>query len=78
MCISCRQLKPKRDLIRIVKDKDGNLEIDKSYKLQTRGMYICKNIDCVSNLKKSNKLRKQFNMDKNIEFYAKLERNMEN
>ena len=42
MCIACRQMKDKRDLLRIVKDKEGNISVDLSGKKNVRGAYICK------------------------------------
>ena len=74
MCVCCRKLKPKRELIRIVKNDNGSFDIDTSYKLQTRGTYICKDIECVSNLMKSSKLKKQFRIDESLELYDKLEK----
>lgn len=77
MCISCRELKPKKELIRIVKNDNGDLQIDTSYKLQTRGTYICKDKECILKLKKSSKLKRQFNLDVSLEFYNNLEKIVE-
>ena len=42
-CIACKECKPKKDLIRIVKT-DLGFQLDKTGKLNGRGAYICKNI----------------------------------
>lgn len=48
MCTACRTMHPQNELIRIVRDNsDGKIKIDKDKKLFGRGMYICKNSDCV-------------------------------
>ena len=45
-CIGCHTVKDKRDLIRIVKDKEGNISIDRTGKANGRGAYLCDNIEC--------------------------------
>ena len=46
MCISCRQMKDKKSLVRIVKNKEGDIRIDLTGKQNGRGAYICKDNDC--------------------------------
>lgn len=46
MCIGCRQMIPKRELTRIVKLSDGNIEIDTTGKKSGRGAYICSKSAC--------------------------------
>ena len=77
MCVSCRRLKQKLDLIRIVKDEKSGFLIDETYKMQKRGLYVCKDIGCVELLKKSNRLAKQFGGDVSKDFYDKLENFLE-
>ena len=53
MCISCRSVVPKDQLIRVAKMKDGTVKVaDKG----GRGVYVCNNQDCILKLKKSNGL----------------------
>ena len=40
-CTGCRQAKNKKDLIRVVRDKEGNVSVDATGKLNGRGAYIC-------------------------------------
>ena len=77
MCISCRKQKPKRELIRIIKNDKGRFEVDESYKIQSRGMYVCRSAECVHKLKKSNKFKKIFKFDEGLEFYSNLEKIVE-
>ena len=44
-CMGCNTKKDKKDLIRIVKNKDGEISIDKNEKKEGRGAYICNNIE---------------------------------
>lgn len=46
MCIACRKVRPKRDLIRIIRTPDQTLLIDETGKAQGRGAYLCKQLDC--------------------------------
>ena len=55
-CITCGERKSKKELVRIVKNNDKGVLIDKSGKINGRGAYICLNIDCINNAEKSNKL----------------------
>ncbi len=45
-CVSCRQVKPKQELIRIVRNHDGRLEIDPTGKKAGRGAYLCPAREC--------------------------------
>lgn len=52
MCIACRCGKPKRELIRIVRTKEGALSIDKTGKAPGRGAYVCADQACIEKAKK--------------------------
>ncbi|OPL08381.1 MAG: nucleic acid-binding protein [delta proteobacterium ML8_F1] len=45
-CIGCQTQHPKRELIRVVKDKEGNISVDFSGRANGRGAYICPRLDC--------------------------------
>ena len=47
MCIGCKQMKPKKELIRIVQPKEGEQITDLTGKAQGRGAYVCKNEECL-------------------------------
>ena len=57
-CMGCMQKKDKKELIRIVKNKNNEIFIDKSGKQEGRGAYICDNIECLEKVIKSKKLEK--------------------
>ena len=58
MCVVCRQMKPKNELIRIV-NNDGMVAIDKTGKSGGRGVYLCKSKDCFAKALKSKGFVKQ-------------------
>ena len=61
-CIGCNIKKDKKELIRIVKNKDGTITVDKSGKESGRGAYLCDNIECLEKALKNKKLEKSFQM----------------
>ena len=71
-CIGCNTEKDKKDLIRIVKNKDGSINIDKTGKASGRGAYICNNIECLEKAIKSKRLEKVFKNRISDEIYENL------
>ena len=71
-CIGCNEKKDKSNLLRIVKSSDGNINIDNTGKLNGRGAYICKNIDCLEKAMKSKRLEKSFKMKIDLGIYNNL------
>lgn len=59
-CMGCNEKKDKKDLIRIVKNKEGIINIDKTGKLEGRGAYICDNKECLEKVIKSKRLERVF------------------
>ncbi len=53
-------MKPKKELIRIVRDKEGSTSVDFTGKKAGRGAYICKSIECLEKAKKGKRLEKAF------------------
>ena len=71
MCIACKSSKPKRELIRIVKNDDGII-LDKTGKLNGRGSYICNDQECMNKLIKQKVLNKVFRTNVSQDVYDKL------
>ena len=59
MCVVCRQMKPKTELLRIAK-KDGGFSVDASGQLPGRGAYICKGNDCREKFEKQRSFERAF------------------
>lgn len=72
MCMGCNNKKDKRELIRIVMNKKGEISIDKTGKLEGRGAYICDSTECLEKIIKNKKLEKCFNMKIEEQVYNKL------
>ena len=71
-CMGCNQKKDKKDLIRIVKNKENEISIDKTKKQECRGAYICDDINCLEKLIKNKRLEKIFEMKISKEIYENL------
>lgn len=71
-CLGCGEIKPKQELIRIVRQNDGSIFVDKTGKANGRGAYICNNIECLEKAIKSKRLDKNFKIEINNEIYESL------
>ena len=60
MCIACREMKPKKEMIRVVKNADGEIFPDYSGKAPGRGAYICQETECMQKLQSKKLLHKAF------------------
>ena len=73
MCIACRQMKDKRQLLRIVKNKEGQVFVDMQGKQNGRGAYVCKDKECLTKLIKQKSLNKTFKMNITEDIYKQIE-----
>lgn len=75
-CVGCREMKPKRELIRVVKSPEGQVSLDFRGKLPGRGAYLCPNGACLARAKKSKALERAFELPLPSEVYEALEAQM--
>lgn len=75
-CNGCNEMKPKKELVRVVKTPEGEICIDKTGKKNGRGAYICPNSSCLKNAKKAKRLEKAFEMQIPEEIYEELEKQL--
>lgn len=71
-CIGCNEIKLKKELIRIVKNKQGEIYIDRTGKANGRGAYICDNIECLEKAIKTKKLERSFETQISEDIYNEL------
>ena len=72
MCTGCHEMKPKKELIRVVKTPEGEIKVDFTGKLNGRGAYICKNAECFEKAQKQKALARAFECQITDEVYAEL------
>lgn len=58
MCVGCREMKNKRELLRVVRSPEGSIEIDQTGKKAGRGAYLCPQIECFNQAVKGKRLQK--------------------
>ncbi|MDE6665805.1 MAG: YlxR family protein [Ruminococcus sp.] len=60
MCLGCNEMKPKKELIRVVKSPDGEISLDFTGKKSGRGAYICRSGECFEKARKARRFEKSF------------------
>ena len=87
MCTGCNQMKPKKELVRVVKAPEqkneageviggGEISLDVTGKKPGRGAYVCKNIDCLKAARKARRLERTFSCKIPDEVYERMEEEM--
>ncbi|MCL2495402.1 MAG: YlxR family protein [Oscillospiraceae bacterium] len=72
-CLGCNEMKPKRELIRVVRSPEGAISLDKTGKANGRGAYVCPNPECFKKLRKRKSLERAFKCQIPAEVYEGLE-----
>lgn len=72
LCVACREMLEKSELVRITKSKDGTISLDLTGKAPGRGAYICKSTECLKKAQKSRALERAFSENISDEVYAGL------
>jgi hypothetical protein len=78
MCLGCGEMKPKRELVRVVKSKEGEISLDLTGKKAGRGAYICREAECLKKARKARRLEKSFSCRISDEIYNSMEEELEN
>jgi hypothetical protein len=73
-CVSCGEQKEKKELLRIVINKEEGILLDVSGKKNGRGAYICNSSKCIDKAKKNKRLNVALESEINSEFYDELKR----
>lgn len=73
MCLGCGEMKPKKELIRVVRNKEGELSVDLIGKKNGRGAYICKSRECFIKARKARRFERKLECQIPDEVYERLE-----
>ena len=76
-CIGCEAMKPKKELIRIVRP-EGAIELDKTGKKAGRGAYVCPDKECITKAYKGHRLEKAFDKQISDDVYRSLLEELKN
>ena len=77
MCLGCNEMKPKRELIRVVRSPEGTISLDFRGKASGRGAYVCRSAACLRKAIRARALERAFSVQIPAEIYERLEREME-
>ena len=70
MCIACREMKPKTDMLRVVRTPEGEIKLDFTGKQNGRGAYLCDSAECIKKLGKAKLLNRVFSTQVDDSVYA--------
>lgn len=76
-CLGCREMKPKKELIRVVRSPEGEISLDFKGKASGRGAYVCPDAQCLRKAIKAKALERAFSAEIPQEVYDKLNEQME-
>ena len=77
-CLGCREMKPKKELIRVVRSPEGEISLDFRGKANGRGAYLCPNPECLKKAVKARALERALEVPIPPEVYESLQQEMEN
>ena len=60
MCLGCNEMRPKKELMRVVKSPEGEISLDFTGKKNGRGAYICRSTECFEKARKARRFEKTF------------------
>ncbi len=76
-CLGCREMKPKKELVRVVRSPEGEISLDMKGKAPGRGAYICPSRACLDRAKKAKALAHAFGVPVPDEVYTALMERLE-
>ena len=77
-CLGCREMKPKRELLRVVRSPEGAVSLDLRGKASGRGAYVCPNSECLKPARKSRALERALDTAIPESVYEEMEKEMAN
>ena len=73
MCVGCKEMRPKRELLRVVRSPSGTIKVDRTGKQSGRGAYICPRRPCLEAALKGRRLQKALSKDISPEVIREIE-----
>ncbi len=77
MCTGCGEHLPKKEMVRVVRSKEGEISVDLTGKKAGRGAYVCKNVECLRKARKTKRFERAFECQIPDEVYDRLEEEMQ-
>ena len=77
MCTGCGEMKPKKELVRVVKSPEGEISLDLTGRKAGRGAYVCPNLECLKKARKAKRFEKAFSCQIPPEVFDRMEEEMQ-
>ncbi len=77
-CTGCNEMKPKKELVRVVRSPEGDVSLDLTGKKPGRGAYVCRNAECMAKAKKAKRFDRAFSCEIPDEVYDRMEQELKN
>ena len=75
-CLGCNEHKPKRELLRVVRDPNGDVSLDFVGKKSGRGAYICRDVKCLKRARKSRRIDRSLECEISEAVYDAMEQEL--
>ncbi len=75
-CTGCGEMKPKKELVRVVRSPEGEISLDLTGKKNGRGAYVCRDVQCLKKARKSKRIERAFECAIPDEVYGRMEQEM--
>lgn len=75
-CTGCNEMKPKKELVRVVKNKENEVFLDLTGKKAGRGAYVCKSLECLKKARKIRGLERMLSCKIPDEVYDQMEKEL--
>lgn len=75
-CTGCNEMKPKKELVRVVRSPENEISLDLTGKKNGRGAYICRNAECLKKAQKSKRIERSFECAIPDEIFEAMEREL--
>ena len=75
-CTGCGEMKPKKELVRVVRSPEGEIFLDLTGKKNGRGAYVCRDAQCLKKAQKSKRIERAFECAIPDEIYARMEQEL--
>ncbi len=76
-CTGCGEMKPKKELVRVVRSKEGEVSLDLTGRKPGRGAYVCRSLACLKNARKAKRFEHAFSCAIPPEVYNSMEQELE-
>ena len=76
MCTGCGEMKAKKELVRVVRSKEGEISLDLTGKKSGRGAYVCPDLECLKKARKTKRIERSLDVKIPDELYDAMEKEM--